>query len=270
MKALRKEDLSLHHYVKIYALQNFIEEEKNIPLSYVDEESSPGSYVYESKSNMQPLPISRGRGWVYLDNPTDTTEQTSSGTISVYDSEYDIIDSSNYMIDYIDGRVILVNPAIVPATINYKWHYVSTVDEWLDMQEVSELPVIVVGISKFHKEGFQLGGGRYVPRQIDINIFASNGAEKDDLTECLYDALYQKSCSYQSFPKGTSLDWDGTWNNNYQYTTVSGSSNLKFTNVIATTVRVATATPSTDVSILSDINRYRSRVSFDMMHWEEA
>jgi len=92
MKALRLEDLSLHNYIKNNALQDFIEKEFNVLLSYVDEESSPGSYVYESKSNMQPLPTSKGRGWVYLDNSADTTEQTSSGTISVYDSEYDIID----------------------------------------------------------------------------------------------------------------------------------------------------------------------------------
>jgi hypothetical protein len=219
---------------------------------------------------MLPSVISKGRGWAYLDTPTSTVEQTSSGTISVYDSEYDIIDSSNYIIDYIDGRVILANPAIVPATIDYKWHYVSIIDSWKDVQEVSDLPIVVIGVSKFHKEGFQLGGGRYVPRQIDINIFASNSAERDDITETLYDALYQKSCIYQSFPKGTMINWDGTWNNNYQYATISGSSSLKFGNVVATTVRVATATPSMDTTILSDINRYRSRISFDMFHWEEA
>jgi len=138
------------------------------------------------------------------------------------------------------------------------------------VQEVSELPVVVIGVSKFHKEGFQLGGGKFVPRQIDINIFADNGAERDDITEALYNALYQKSCAYQSFQRGTMLDWDGTWNNGYQYTTVSGSSNLKFGNVVATIVRVSLNTPSNDVSILSDINRYRSRISFDMFYWQEA
>jgi hypothetical protein len=270
MKALRKEDLSLHHYIKNNGLQDFVEEEKNISLSFMDDLSGVGSYVYESKSNMQPLPTSRGRGWVYLDTPTDITEQTSSGTISVYDSEYDIIDSSNYIIDYIDGRVITADPAIVPSTVDYKWNYVSVIDEWKDVQEVSGLPIIVVSISKFCKEGFQLGGGKYIPRQVDINLFALDGAERDDITECLYDALYQKSCIYQSFPKGSMLDWDGTWNNNYEYATISGSSNLKFGSVIATTVRVATATPSMDVTILSDLNRYRSRISFDMFHWEEA
>jgi len=270
MKALRKEDLSLHHYIKNNALQDFIEEEKNRPLSYVAEESSPGSYVYQAQSDMVPSPTSKGRGWVYLDTPTSTVEQTSSGTIAVYDGENDIIDSLNYNIDYIDGRIILSDSGIIPYRVTYKWHYVSLVDEWKDVQEVSELPIVVIGISKFHKEGFQLGGGKYIPRQADINIFASNGAERDDITETLYDTLYQKSCLYQSFPKGSMLDWDGTWNNNYEYATVSGSRSLKFGNVIATTVRVATATPSLDVTILSDINRYRSKISFDMFYWQEV
>jgi hypothetical protein len=267
MKALRKEDLSLHHYIKNNALQDFIEEEKNVLLSYVDEESSPGSYVYESKSNMQPLPISRGRGWVYLDNPTDTTEQTSSGTISVYDSEYDIIDPSNYMVDYVSGRVILSDPGITPYHVTYKWYYISVVDSWKDVQEISELPIVVIEVNRFHKEGFQLGAGKYVPRQININIFANNGAERDDITETLYDALYQKRCLYQDYFRGTMLDWDGTWNSSYQYTS---SNSLKFGSVIATTVRVVTATPSLDVTILSDINRYRSRISFDMFYWQEV
>jgi len=269
MKALRKEDLSLHHYIKNNILQPFIEEEKNIALSYLDDQSVPGSsYVYGLESNMQPSPISRGRGLVYLDTPNSEIEQTNS--ITVFDENYTVISGSNYNLDYVDGRVITADPAIVPATIDFKFYYVSVVDEWKDVQEVSELPIVVIGVSRFHKEGFQLGGGKYIPRQIDINIFASSSAEKKDLTECLYDGLYQKSCAYQNFSKGTMIDWDGRFNSDYQYTTISGSSNLKFGNVIATTVRVATATPSMDVTALSDLNRYRSRISFDMFHWEEA
>ena len=268
MENLRREDLSLHNYIKNNVFQPFIEGEISIPLSYIEEQSSIGSYVYGLESNMQPSPISKGRGLVYLDAPNSTVEQTSC--VTVYDENYTVISGSNYNLDYVDGRVILDNPSIVPVTVDYKWHYVAVIDSWKDITEVSDLPVVVIGISKFNKEGFQLGGGKYISRQVDINIFASNGAERDDITETLYDALYQKSCAYQTFTKGTMLDWDGTWNGDYQYTTVSGSSNLKFGNVIATTVRVATATPSMDVGILSDINRYRSRISLDMFHWEEA
>ena len=269
MKALRREDVSLHHYIRNHVLSDFIEEETSIPLKYVNDEScSPVSYVYQVQTDMLPLPTSRGRGLVYLDNATDIVEQTNS--ITVYDSSMTVINNSNYMIDYIDGRVIAASSSIVPAYVDYKWHYVSIVDEWLDIQEVSDPPIVSIGISDFSKKGFQLGGGKFVPRRVDINIFASNSAEKDDLTEVIFDGLYLKSCAYQTFPKGTMLDWNGTWNTNYEYSTVGGSCNLKFDNVASTTVRVSLNTPSDDDLVLGDLNRYRSRISFDMFHYEES
>lgn len=270
MKALRREDLSLHHYIKNNPLQDFIEKEENISLSYLSSESSPPtSYVYQAQSTMLPLPTSKGRGWVYLDNPSDITEQTSSGTLVVYDAIGTVISSSNYNVDYIDGRIIVATSSIVPATIDYKWHYVSLVDEWPDV-ESADVPVVAIGISNFTKQGFQLGGGKFTSRRVDLNIFASNQAEKDDISEVLYDGLYLKSCNYQTFLKSTMIDWDGTWNNNYVYATVSGSSTLKFDNVESRTVRASLMVPSRDSTMLSDLNRYRARISFDMIHWEES
>jgi hypothetical protein len=270
MKNLRREDLSLHHYIKNHILQDFIEAEEDVSLSYVAEESIPGSsYVYEAQSIMDPPPVSKGRGWVYLDNPTDVTEQTSSGTITVRDSSGVVISSSNYNVDYIDGRIICGSPSIVPATVSYEFHYVSTVDEWGNI-EAADVPVVAIGISSFVKQGFQLGAGKFVSRRVDLNIFASNQAEKDDLSECLYDGLYLKSCAYQLYPKGTMLDWDGIWNDDFEYATISGSSSLKFDNVESRTIKPTLMVPSRDSVMLSDLNRYRSRISFDMIHWEEA
>jgi len=277
MKNLRKEDLSLHHYIKNRVLQDFIEEEEDISLSYLADESttppfesySGVSYVYEAQSNMDPSPVSKGRGWVYLDAATDTEEQTSSGTLTVRDQYGAVINHNDYDIDYIDGRVIVGDPSIVPATVKYKWHYVSTVDEFPDVQ-TADVPCVAIGISNFIKQGFQLGAGKFVSRRVDLNIFASNQAEKDDLSECLYDGLYLKSCAYQSFLKGTMIDWDGRFNANYEYATISGSSNLKFDNVESRTVKPTLMVPSRDSTMLSDLNRYRSRISFDMIHWEES
>jgi len=270
MKALRKEDLSLHHHIKNYVLRDYIEKEENISLSYLSSESSPPtSYVYEANSDMYPSPASKGRGWVYLDNPSDVTEQTSSGTITVRDAVGTVINGSNYNVDYVDGRIIVDTLSSVPATINYKWNYVSIVDEWPDI-EAADTPVVAIGISSFSKTGFQLGAGKFVSRRVDLNIFASDQAEKDDISECLYDGLYLKSCNYQSFPKSTMIDWDGTFNQEYEFATISGSSNLKFDNVESRTVRASLMVPSRDSTMLSDLNRYRSRISFDMIHWEES
>lgn len=270
MKALRKEDLSLHHYIKNNILQDFIETESSVLLTYLKDESSVGSYVYQAQSSMLPLPTSRGRGWVYLDSPSDKTEQSSvSGTITVYDVVGVVISGSNYLVDYVDGRVIFANTDIIPITINYRWNYVSVLDEWGDV-EAADTPVVAIGISNFTKQGFQLGAGKFVPRRVDLNIFASDQAEKDDISECLYDGLYLKSCNYQTFAKGTMIDWDGTFNQYYEYATVNGSSNLKFDNVESRTIKATLMIPSRDSTMQSDLNRYRSRISFDMVHWTES
>jgi hypothetical protein len=217
---------------------------------------------------MVPSPTSLGRGWRYLDDPHDTTEQQNS--VIVYDQNGSIINNSNYMIDYVDGRVIMPNNTITPSTVTYNWNYIAVVDEWSAV-ESSEVPVVVVDISGFTKEGFQLGAGKRVPRRTSVHVFAIDTAERDDIMETIYDGLYLKCCANQSFPKGTMIDWDGTFNQDYEYVTISGSSELKFEDVEARSIFVPLMTiPNREMTMLSDLNRYRGRVRCEMFHWDEG
>jgi len=267
MKRVRKEDLSLHHYIKNYVLSDFVETD-TATLFYLEDQSSTGSYVYEAQSSTTPSPVSLGRGWRYLDNPSDITEQQNS--VIVYDEFGSVISGSNYRVDYIDGRIIMPNQSITPASVMYEWNYVAVVDEW-SVVESSEVPIVVIDISGFIKEGFQLGAGKRVPRRINLNIFAMDTAERDDIMETLYDGLYLKSCANQQFFKGTMLDWDGTFNSDYEYSTISGSSSLKFEEVEARSIFVPLMTiPNREVIMLSDLNRYRGRVRCEMFHWDEG
>ena len=264
MKRVRKEDISLHHYIKNTVLQDYVETE-TVTLSYLEDQSDVGSYVYQADTTMEPLPHSLGRGWRYLDNPSDTTEQQNS--IVVYDALGSVISGSNYMIDYVDGRVIMPNNTITPSTVMYKWNYIAVVDEWSAV-ESSEIPIVVVDISGFTKEGFQLGGGKRVPRRTNIHVFAIDTAERDDIMETIYDGLYLKCCANQDFPKGTMLDWDGTFNQSYEYVTISGSSELKFDDVEARSIFVPLMTiPNREMIMLIELNRYRGRVRCTMFHW---
>ena len=68
MKRLRKEDLSLHHFIRYNILNEYIETEYTAPLDYLPDVSEPTSQVYQADSNMIPLPTELGRGWVYIDN----------------------------------------------------------------------------------------------------------------------------------------------------------------------------------------------------------
>jgi len=267
MKPIRLEDISLHDYIKNKVLEDFVETETTT-LTYLADQSSTGSYVFGSDSTMVPLPTSLGRGWCYVDAWGDTTEQQSM--VTVYDELGAVISGSNYLIDYIDGRVVCSNPNVIPYSITYKWNYISIVDEWQTV-ETSEVPIVVIDISGFEKEGFQLGAGKRVPRQVTFHIFASDTAERDDIMETLYDGLYLKSCPNQLFEKGTLLDWNGTFNQNYEYATISGSSALKFKDVAAKAISIPLTTiPNNEMMMLSDVNRYRARVRCEMFHWNEG
>ena len=92
MKRVRKEDLSLHHYIKNIVLQDYVETETST-LEYLDDQSSTSSYVYQVESTMTPLPTSLGRGWRYLDNPYDIVNHgigpDQSVVWAVHDPQYD-------------------------------------------------------------------------------------------------------------------------------------------------------------------------------------
>jgi len=270
MRKFRKEDLSVHHYLRFNVLNEYIEEELNVPLTYLDSISTTGSYVYEATSSVNPSPTSLGRGWVYLDAYGDTTQQ--SGTVTVRDGSGNTISGSEYRVDYIDGRIITASTTVVPATVTYKYFYVSLVNEWEDVQ-AAHPPLVVLHLESFRKEGFQLGGGKRVPRNGRCHIFAADRAERDDIMELIYDGLFNKSCPSQTWSRGSILDWDGTFNTNYVYETEEYQSNLHFDNVGARHISppLFGDVPGTaDVyGMLSDLNRYRARIDFEMFYWEE-
>ena len=78
MQKFRKDDLSLHHYLRYNVLDEYIETETLAPLTYMEDISTTGSYVYEAQSGRFPPPISLGRGWSYIYNYGDVTEQKNS------------------------------------------------------------------------------------------------------------------------------------------------------------------------------------------------
>lgn len=289
MTKLRKEDLSLKYYIKDIVLQNFIEIEELIPLYYMENISSLNSKVYEALTEMIPKPTERGRGWVYFDEgltnnclrntPTYSGTPEQSNRVTVYDTVLSGISDQEYIIDYIDGRVI-TSGTVTPAYISYYWNYVSVVDEWAAI-EAADPPVVVIDMHGVDKTGFQLGGGRKAVRKVDIHLFASSTAERNDLVETIYDGLFNKSIPLYDFPKGTVLDYDGTFygrreSMNKQETlfsraTVSGVSNLIFDKVSARHVSLPLVmSRGRNEVMLSDLNAYRSKISFEMFSYVES
>lgn len=306
MKNIRKEDLSLYYYLKHQVLMDFIEKEESISLEFMEGTSceEDGTYVYEALTSMIPSPTERGRGWVYLDTCSGTTTicnlddsgnelidcPTSSGLkeqsnrITVYDANWSVISESEYLIDYLDGRIV-TSGTVTPAYVDYHFYYISIVDEWAAIS-AADPPVVVIDMMGTDKGGYQLGAGRRVVRKVDIHIFASDPAERNDMVETIYDGLYLKCAPLYDFPEGTMLDYDGTWYgrkedmdklttlfDNTQLTNFNDNinatiGNLQFENVTSRHINLPLImTRSQDEVLLSDLNAYRSKVSFDMVYY---
>lgn len=309
MSVLRKEDLSLYIYIKDVVLRRFVEEVDFSPLDLVEEMSIDGNYVYAAVPlDRSPEPFERGRGMLYFDLPDSQYTCTISPTVSGFNGDGDIAygvpEQSNkvylyettssgivevswidYMIDYTDCRIITKRQLNEPY-LSYKWNYVSVVDEWGYVTSANP-PVVVVDISSTSKEGYQLGGGKSTTRRVDLHVFASNQAERNDITEALYDGLYNKSCALYDFRSGTVLDFDGTFYGRkhlqdriptpvdktgylFDNTEVTGISSIKFENVSARNVRMYPIMSSeNDNTTLSDLNAYRATVSLDIQTYDD-
>ena len=306
MKRLRKEDLSLFRYIKDTVLRDFVEKEELVPLELISDISCQGSYVYQSISEIDPLPTERGRGWAFFDCPVTDAEGdciysiescvpefvTESGTdaegnscigtpeqserVTLYHDDLTVVSGVEYLVDYVDGRVIFDSTTVVPSYVDYYWNYVSVVDEWAIIQAASS-PIVVIDTNGTNKTGYQLGAGKKVRRLVDIHIFASNVAERNDLVEVIYDGLYNKSAPVYDFETGDVLDYDGTFygrkaNNNkltslFNRTTLNDlkilHGGMTFHKVSSRNVKLPLLISRDDV-MLNALNAYRSKISFEI------
>ena len=309
MRNLRKEDLSLYLYIKDVVLKEFIEEEEYSQLRLMPELCSTDSYVYEYVTDLKPSPTDHGRGWTYFDAPSGTLfcepytdlvglngdgvsavgTPEQSNSVIVYEtttSGLAIVDWKEYMIDYVDCRIISQRKFNVPK-VSFRWNYVSVVDEWR-LIEASGPPVVVIDIGGTDKKGYQLGGGKKSIRKVEVYIFASNTAERKDLSETIYDGLYNRSCPIYDFPTGAILDYDGTFygrrnildrdpnpTNKLTYlfdrSKVLYISKLQFDDVSARNISLPLVmTRAQDDIMLSDLNAYRARISFNMFSYDDT
>jgi hypothetical protein len=155
------------------------------------------------------------------------------------------------------------------------------VDEWSAI-EAADPPVIVIDINGTDKSGYQLGGGKRAVRKVDLHIFATDPAERNDIVETLYDGLFNRSCPIYNFTTGTALDYDGTFYGRRNAQTpedkltylfdrerVSNVSSLFFDTVTARHVNLPLImSRGRDEVMLSDLNAYRSKVSFNMFSYD--
>lgn len=306
MRSLRKEDISLHMYIKNVVLRDFLEVAEFSSLMLLPDRSVAGNFVYEAVVDFDPKPKARGRGWVYFDEPqfesfctpfTSVSGWNGAGDqaigipeqysrVTLYDDGGTVeVPWTDYIIDYTDGRVVVPYKLNNPK-VTYAWNYVSVVDEWAPAL-ASSPPVVVIDVKDTFKKGYQLGSGKESVRTVDLHIFASGSAERNDLKEVLHDGLYNRSCVLYDLPTGTVLDFDGTFygrsglelrvqdpieKNMYLFdaSEVSNASKILFESVRSRNVNASLVMSRvSENTMLSDLNAYRATINFNAVVYDD-
>jgi hypothetical protein len=270
---LRMEDMSLQHWIKDVVIPlKWVEKVVNAPLVFNSEKS-----VYEAEIQWLPSFLDEGRGWVFFEpQGTETcvvsnipsTEQSTR--VTVYNEVGTAIGASLYTVNYKEGTIAIPGGGTTtadgtPTTIDFYQYYVSIIDGWPGTKP-PELPVVAVEIKGYDKRPFQLGGGRKSVRTVAIDIFATSSAERDDLTEFLHDSIYNRHLPVFDFRDGEPLTYDGEFNTTWSGTLLKMNNNddalFYFRNI-----KVEHITGRQD---WSDLNRWRSRITFEMESFRDG
>ncbi len=239
---LRLEDISLFNYIKHEVLPvKFSEQLQGESLVY---NSVLGGYVADT--SMEPNPTSLGRGWVLFDDNT-VGNRVLVDTTAEQTTKVSVVGPTTYDIDYKNG--VIKNYDVEPTSVSYYWNYVSVLDAWPGTNP-PDLPIVAIDITGSMKEGFQLGAGVKNIRDVVFSIFATTKAERDDLSDAMYDAVYNKYITINDFSSGGYLNYDGTYNG-VTPSNLNGA-NMYFYNIKHNNINVW--------SDFSDLNKYRSEV----------
>jgi len=260
----RMEDQSLQHWLKGVLLpMKWVENIVNAPLSYNADKTR-----FEAAITWLPNFLDEGRGWVYFDaygqdslctTGIPNTEQTTR--VTVYNEVGGVIDSSYYTINYLDGALVAsggtTTPDGVPTLVDFSQNYVSVIDGWPGTNP-PDGPIVAVEMGAYQKDPYQIGPGRISRRNMIIHVFATSSSERDDLTEFIYDALYNRHLTVMDFREGEPLNYDGTYNTGWagDVLQVNGNDDALFH------FRNVRAEPISFRQEWSDLNQWRSKVTF--------
>jgi hypothetical protein len=208
----------------------------------------PVKQVYKDYSGL-------GRGLLYFDYIGETclfgVEQQDR--VKVYDGS---TIASNYKINYITGQVV-TSDDLTDYLVDYEWNYVSVIDSW-PYEDVPSLPFISVDSQQAKKSPLQLGGGDIRDGYWNVQIFANNKGERDDLMDLVYDNLYLRRCPLYLLPAGLPLQ-NGLYNEMFDSSLHDTYTSLFFENV----QKRLSGLPQWGFYEQEKVNRYRAEITFD-------
>lgn len=200
---LRLENTSLFNYIFYQVISPQFSEQLEEDLVY-----NPSTGVYEVRSRMEPSPTSEGRGWVFFDDSLVNGDYIVD-TSAEQTSKVSVTGASSYTINYLNGTIS--NPDTTPTSVSYYWNYVAVLPRWPGTKP-PPLPFVSLKIESSEKTGFQLGGGVRDLRTVYFDIFATSDEERDDISEAIHSAIFNRNISIKDFSDGWYLNYDGTFN----------------------------------------------------------
>jgi hypothetical protein len=273
MTLARLEDMSVQHWIKDVLLpMKWVEQVVDAPLLF-----NNAKQRYEAQIVWLPNFLEEGRGWVYFDPAgsgtcviSDIPAAEQSTRVTVKNASGVAISAGLYTVNYSDGAIVLPGGATTtaegtPTTVDFTQYYVSTIDGWPGT-EPPEPPLIAIEMKSYTKQPFQIGGGRKSVRNVLIHVFATSSAERDDLTEFLYDAVYNRHIPVFDFREGEPLSYDGTYNTAWSGTLLQ----LNLNDDALFYFRDVKAENITGRQDWSDLNRWRSKISFTMESYRDG
>lgn len=196
-----------------------------------------------------------GRGLLYFDYVGETclfgSEQQS--IVTVYSGA---TVASDYEVNYITGQVVS-DIDLSSYLVDYEWNYVSVIDSW-PYEDVPELPVVCVDMQTGKKSPLQLGGGDIRDAYWNIQIFANNKGERDDLMDLIYDNLHMRRCPLYLLSSGLPLQ-NGLYNQSFDSSLHNVYTSIFFENV----KKRLSGLPQWGFYEQERINRYRAEITFD-------
>lgn len=258
MNLTRKDDISLYLYIKDTLLgPQFSELVEGVTLT------AAGNSLWDIEvfeDDICPFKrgkeTGRGRGLIYFDQINDCTvvgpEQTDM--IKVYDGSTVV---SGYSINYVTGQIIS-SADLSMCEIDYYWNRVAVIDAW-PYEDVPPLPLISLELNRSTSLPFQLGHGDIRQASWNIQVFATNKGERNDILDIIYSGLYLRRCSVYDMQFGLPLKQDGTFNSRFNTDLITNYSELYFEKV----ERKLTGLPSWGFYQTETINRYRAEITFD-------
>lgn len=244
LSRLRIEDITVYNYIKYEVLaKEFVERLQNQSITY---NSSLDMYL-PSYDGLEPSPVSRGRGWVLFDEVSGGIDSTQEQT-----SRVSVTGASTYEVNYILGGI--KNPDTQPTAVSYDWNYVSVLDSWPGT-DPPPLPIVAIDMDSGIRSGFQLGGGYKSERGLSIHIFATSNAERDDLTDTIFDNLFNHRIEVTDYSQGDYLDYNGLYDSTFTRPSL-GTAKLYFEDVSYRNINLP--------GDWSDLNQHRSVISLNV------